>query len=233
MDALFLHPLVVTFGLGLASAASPCLLPLYPAFLAYLTGATGAEAGSAGTRKVSGFLGFAVLAGLITSMLLIGFVVVAISAPFSSVLGLAIPIIDGLLIVLGILLLIGINPFLKAPTIQVPGAHGPISRAYLYGMFLGPIALPCAGPFLIALLAFSVGTTEVIEQMGIFVVFALGFGLPLVLLSVLARARQDTVVRFLARHHRKIEIVSGVLLIAAGIWDLSINWDSILFTFGY
>ena len=45
MDALFLHPLTVTFGLGLASAASPCLLPLYPAFLAYLTSATGAEDG--------------------------------------------------------------------------------------------------------------------------------------------------------------------------------------------
>jgi len=41
------------------------------------------------------------------------------------------------------------------------------------------------------------------------------------------------VVRFLARHHRKIEIVSGVLLIAAGSWDLLLNWESILLTFGY
>ena len=64
--------------------------------------------------------------------------------------------------------------------------------------------------------------------MGTFVVFALGFGLPLVVLSVLARTRQDSVVRFLARHHRKIEIVSGVLLIAAGSWDLWLNWESIL-----
>lgn len=233
MEAFLLHPLVVTFGLGLASAASPCLLPLYPAFLAYLTGASGAEAGSGAARKVSGFLGLAVLAGLITSMIIIGLIVVAISAPISAVLGYAIPLIDALLITIGVLLLAGINPFLKAPMIKVPGARGPLSRAYVYGMFLGPIALPCAGPFLIALLAFSVGTTETVEQIGTFVVFALGFGLPLVLLSVLARARQDQVVRFLARHHRKIEIVSGVLLIGAGIWDLSVNWDSILFTFGF
>lgn len=224
---------IPVFGLGLASAASPCLLPLYPAFLAYLTGATGAEAGSDGARRVSGFLGLAVLAGLVTSMLIIGLIVVAISAPISSVLGFAIPIVDGLLIGLGILLLAGINPFMKAPSIRVPGARGPLSRAYLYGVFLGPIALPCAGPFLIATLAISVGATETIETMGTFVVFALGFGLPLVLLSVLARARQDTVVRFLARHHRKIELVSGVLLIAAGTWDLWLNWDSILLTFGF
>jgi cytochrome c-type biogenesis protein len=229
VDPLLLHPLLLTYGLGLASAASPCLLPLYPAFLAYLTAAAGRQAGSGGARRVSGFLGLAVLAGLITSMLLIGLLVVAISAPISALLGFAIPIIDTLLIVLGVLLLAGINPFLKAPAIAVPGARGPLSQAYLYGMFLGPIALPCAGPFLIATLAISVSASE---TMGTFVVFALGFGLPLVLLSVLARARQDTVVRFLARRHRQIEIVSGVLLIGAGSWDLWLNWESILITFG-
>jgi cytochrome c-type biogenesis protein len=232
MDAIFLHPLAVTFGLGLASAASPCLLPLYPAFLAYLTGASGAATAAGGVRRVSSFLGLAVLAGLITSMLLIGLIVVAISTPISQLLGIAIPVIDVLLITLGVLLLAGVNPFLKAPSISVPGARGPLSQAYLYGMFLGPIALPCAGPFLIATLAISVGASETIQTMGTFVVFALGFGLPLVLLSVLARARQDSVVRFLARHHRKIEIVSGVLLIGAGAWDLWLNWESILITFG-
>jgi cytochrome c-type biogenesis protein len=228
-----MEALIATYGLGLASAASPCLLPLYPAFLAYLTGATGAEAGSGRSRRISGFLGLAVLAGLITSMVVIGLIVVAVSAPISSLLGFAIPIIDLLLIALGVLLLAGINPFLKAPTVKVPGASGPVSQAYLYGVFLGPIALPCAGPFLIATLAISVGAAETVGTVATFVVFALGFGLPLVLLSVLARTRQDTVVRFLARRHRQIEIISGVLLIGAGIWDLWINWESILLSFGY
>jgi cytochrome c-type biogenesis protein len=228
-----MEALIATWGLGLASAASPCLLPLYPAFLAYLTGASGADSDTGKARRVSGLMGLAVLAGLISSMLAIGLIVVAISAPISSLLGFAIPIVDGLLIVLGVMLLAGINPFLKVPSIRVPGASGPLSQAYLYGVFLGPIALPCAGPFLIATLAISVGAAETVGTMATFAVFALGFGLPLVLLSVLARARQDGVVRFLARHHRKIEIVSGVLLIGAGTWDLWLNWESILLTFGY
>jgi cytochrome c-type biogenesis protein len=228
-----MEALIATWGLGLASAASPCLLPLYPAFLAYLTGASGADSDTGKARRVSGLMGLAVLAGLISSMLAIGLIVVAISAPISSLLGFAIPIVDGLLIMLGVMLLAGINPFLKVPSIRVPGASGPLSQAYLYGVFLGPIALPCAGPFLIATLAISVGAAETVGTMATFAVFALGFGLPLVLLSVLARARQDGVVRFLARHHRKIEIVSGVLLIGAGTWDLWLNWESILLTFGY
>ncbi len=172
------------------------------------------------------------LAGLITTMLLVGVVMVAISAPLGQLLQYAIPLIDGLLITIGVLLLAGFNPFLRMPQARVPGAHGPISQAYLYGMMLGPIALPCAGPFLVATLAISVGALDAVAQMGTFVVFALGFGLPLVLLAVLARSRQDQVVRFLTRHHRAIEVISGVLLIGAGIWDLSHNWDSILLTFG-
>jgi cytochrome c-type biogenesis protein len=228
MDAL-----VVAFGAGLASAASPCLLPLYPAFLAYLTGASGVAVGSSEARRISGFLGLAVLLGLLSSMMLVGLVVFLVSVPMGRVLGFAVPVIDVLLIVLGVMLLAGVNPFMRIPTIRVPGARGPLSRAYVYGLFLGPIALPCAGPFLVALLVVSVGAVESVGALATFFVFGLGFGLPLVLLSLLARARQDTVVRFLARHHRQIEIISGVLLIGAGLWDLRVNWDSILLTFGY
>ena len=226
MDAL-----VVAFGAGLASAASPCLLPLYPAFLAYLTSASGVEAGSSGARRISGFLGLAVLLGLLSAMMLIGLLVFAIAVPMGRILGFAIPFIDLLLIALGMMLLAGVNPFMRMRTIHVPGARGPLSQAFVYGMFLGPIALPCAGPFLVALLAISVGAAETAGALATFFAFGLGFGLPLVLLSLLARARQDRVVRFLARHHRGIELLSGVLLIAAGLWDLSTNWESIMLTF--
>jgi cytochrome c-type biogenesis protein len=226
-----MEALVATYGLGLASAASPCLLPLYPAFLAYLTGSASADGTAAHKRKISAFLGLAVLAGVLTIMLAIGLLFVAIKAPLSLLLAVAVPLIDALLISLGVLLLAGRNPFLKLSSVRVPGTNGPVSQAYVYGLFLGPIALPCAGPFLIATLGIAIGAAGTLSTMATFVVFGLGFGLPLVLLSVLARARQDTVVRFIASHHRHIELLSGLLLIGAGIWDLWINWESILLTF--
>jgi cytochrome c-type biogenesis protein len=224
--------LVVAFGAGLAAAASPCLLPLYPAFLAYLTSTSGVQAGSGEARRVSGLLGLAVLLGLLTSMMVIGIIVFAIAVPMGRILAFAIPFIDLLLVALGVMLLAGSNPFIRMRTIRVPGARGPLSQAFVYGMCLGPIAMPCAGPFLVALLAVSVGAAETVGALATFIAFGLGFGLPLVLLSLLTRARQDSTVRFLARHHRQIEILSGTLLIAAGLWDLSMNWESILFTFG-
>ena len=133
---------------------------------------------------------------------------------------------------LGVLLLAGRNPFNRLPGMRVPVVRNPFGQAYVYGMMLGPIALPCAGPFLAALLAVSVGFADAALGLLTFVVFGLGFGLPLVLLSLLAGARQRTIVRFVTAHHRDIEIASGLVLIAVALWDLRENWDGILFTLG-
>jgi cytochrome c-type biogenesis protein len=77
-----------------------------------------------------------------------------------------------------------------------------------------------------------VGLEETLPRILTFIVYGLGFGLPLVLLSLLAGARRQEVVRFITRHHRAIEIIGGVLLIGAGLWDLTINWDAITSTLG-
>lgn len=220
--------LVAVFAAGLASAASPCLLPLYPGFLAYLS----ANAGSLAGRRATGLLGLLVLAGLLTTMIVVGAVLVVVSVPIGRVASFLVPIVDAVLITLGVLLIAGKNPFNRLPGLGVPIVRNPYGQAFVYGAMLGPIALPCAGPFLAAMLAVSVGFGDVVLRLGTFVVFGLGFGLPLVVLSLLAGARQRSIVRFVTSHHRAIEIVSGVVLIAVALWDLRENWDGILFTLG-
>jgi cytochrome c-type biogenesis protein len=220
--------LAAVFAAGLASAASPCLLPLYPGFLAYLSGNAGTLAG----RRASGLLGLLVLLGLLTTMVGVGLVLFVVSIPVGRVASYLVPIVDGLLIVLGVLLLAGRNPFNRLPGMRVPLVSNPYGQAWVYGVMLGPIALPCAGPFLAALLAVSVGFTDAVAQLGTFVVFGLGFGLPLVVLSLLAGTRQRAIVRFVLDRHRAIEIVSGFVLVAVALYDLRENWDGILFTLG-
>lgn len=216
------------FAAGLASAASPCLLPLYPGFLAYLSANAGALAG----RRAAGILGLLVLLGVLTTMVALGLVLFAASAPIGRVASYLIPVIDGFLLVLGILLLAGRNPFNRLPGMRVPLVANPYGQAWIYGVMLGPLALPCAGPFLAALLAVSVGVADGATALITFLVFGLGFGLPLVVLSLLAGARQRQVVGFVVRHHRAIEVIAGVTLIAVALWDLRENWDGILFTLG-
>ena len=85
--------LVAVFAAGVASAASPCLQPLYPGFLAYLS----ANAGSLAGRRASGLLGLLVLAGLLTTMVLIGALLLAVAIPVGRVASFLVPVIDGLL----------------------------------------------------------------------------------------------------------------------------------------
>jgi cytochrome c-type biogenesis protein len=220
--------LVAVFGAGLASAASPCLLPLYPGFLAYLA----ANADGLAGRRATGMLGVLVLAGLLTTMTAAGVVFTLVAVPVGLAASLIAPVVDLLLVVLGALLVTGRNPFNRLPGVQVPVVANPYLQAWIYGLMLGPIALPCAGPFLAALLAISLGVGDAIASVGTFLVFGLGFGLPLVLLSLLAGARQREVARLVARHHRPIETVAGLVLIGVAIYDLAVNWDGILFTLG-
>lgn len=165
-------------------------------------------------------------------MLVLAAILVVVSVPIGAVLGYLIPLTDALLITLGLLLIAGRNPFARLSTMQVPFVSNPFGRAYLYGLVLGPLALPCAGAFALALIAYSVGLTETLQKVLVFLVYGLGFGLPLVVLSLLTGAKQQQIVRFVTRHNRTIEIVAGLLLIAVGIGDLILNWDNLRLTLG-
>jgi cytochrome c-type biogenesis protein len=145
----------------------------------------------------------------------------------SPFLRIAVPLVDAVLIGLGVLLLLGRNPFGRLAAVRVPMVRHPLGQAYVYGLFLGPIALPCAGPFLIALLAISVGIADTTARVGGFIVYGLGFGLPLVVLSLLTAARGQAIARAIARRYDVILRVAGLLLVAAGAWDLVQNWPSL------
>jgi cytochrome c-type biogenesis protein len=216
------------FGAGVLSSASPCLLPLYPGFIAYL----GANARTLEGRRGTGLLGLLVLAGVLTLMTVVGIVLAIIAVPTSRLLAYATPVIDGLLIALGLLLLAGRNPFERLPGMRVPVVADPYRQAYVYGLMLGPIALPCAGPFLVSLLGISLGVPDAIGKIGTFFVFGLGFGLPLVLLSLVTGVRSREVVRWIVAHHRAIEVLAGFLLIVVAILDLADKWSSIRVVFG-
>ena len=86
-----MEALLVTFGLGLGSAASPCLLPLYPAYLAYLTESVSKDAEGGQKRRISGFLGLAILAGVLTVMIGVGVVFAVLTAPLGQFLTIAVP----------------------------------------------------------------------------------------------------------------------------------------------
>jgi cytochrome c-type biogenesis protein len=229
--------LIGAIGLGIGATITPCILPLYPAFLAYLTGATTVAASAPGgtavlqrPRLTPIAAASLVWAGVVIGVAAIGALLAALSVTLGSVLQYLLPLADGLLILLGVLLLLGRNPFARLPQLSPRGlgSAGPAAGALLYGLLFAPIALPCSGPFLISIFVYSLSIGDVTEQLVFFLFFGIGFGLPLFVLGAVGQVRGAQLARAMVRWERSLQIVIGLALVAIGTWDLRENWSNIV-----
>ena len=211
--------ILTSISLGLLATTSPCILPLYPGFLAYLAGSRG------DALRRPYMLGFFVLAGVLTMMLALGALMAALSVSVGRALSVMIPVADGIIILLGILLLFNRNPFRSLQQIQSPVLSHPFVNAFIYGLLYGPIALPCSGPLVVSVFALSLTFGEAFDKLVVFFWFGMGFGLPLLVLSFFSGAAQRWITRQFALHSRAINIISGLLLVGVGVYDLYSNWD--------
>ena len=211
---------LTSFSFGLLATASPCLLPLYPGFLAYLSGQAGSEQG-----RLRYFLGLSVLAGVMTMMVVLGGLIALLAVSIGRALAILIPLAVAAIMILGVLLLLDRNPFYRLPQIKVPLLRRPILNAYVYGLLYGPIAMPCSGPLVVAIFVYSFTIGEAVSKLWVFLWFGLGFGVPLLALSLVSGALQRQLTRWFALHSRAINVVGGLLLIGTAIYDLAANWD--------
>ncbi|GAB4309774.1 MAG: cytochrome c-type biogenesis protein CcdA [Phototrophicales bacterium] len=205
-----------------------CLFPLYPGLIAFL----GAQAspqvlGEHGqvikTRSpwITRSLGIFVLAGVLTMMLAIGFVIYVLSSTFESILPILLPAIYLSVIVLGLLMLSGRNPFAKLATIQAPVLRNPFITAYVYGLLFGPMTLPCSGPIITTAFLLGAGDAGSLTVEMIYVIaFGIGFGWPLVVLPFFAVELQRRFTSWMTKNHVMITRISGILMIGIGIFGM-------------
>jgi cytochrome c-type biogenesis protein len=214
------NPAITPLLLGLLATTSPCVLPLYPGFLAYLSGQTGTGAG-----RQRYFLGFFVLAGVLTMMLALGGLIAALAVSIGRILMYVIPLADMLILSLGVLLLLDRNPFKIIPQIRVPILRHPFLNAYIYGLLYGPLTLPCSGPLVVSIFALSLTVGEAFSTLWVFLWFGVGFGTPLFILSLLSGALQQRLTVLFAHDSRRINAIGGLLLIGVAIYDIAQNWE--------
>jgi cytochrome c-type biogenesis protein len=217
-----METILTSLSLGLLATTSPCVLPLYPGFIAYLSGA------HTEGHKSRYFLGVFVLLGVLSMMLALGGIISLLSISIGSALSVIIPLADGLIISLGVLLILDINPFKKLPQLRIPGFSHPFINAYVYGLLYGPIALPCSGALVVGIFAYSLTAGEALSKLSVFFWFGMGFGLPLFLLSLLSGTLQRQITRFFAMHARMVNLIGGLLLVSIGLYDLWSNLGLIL-----
>lgn len=195
-----------------------CMLPLYPGLIAFLAG----NMQHGGLRRGGLLLGAFVLAGVLTVMLVLGFLLFAVGQSFSRILPWLLPLTYGLAFVLGLAMLLGRNPFARLATASTPVLANPYAAAFLYGGLLAPMTLPCTGPVIIGTFALGVGSAAALaESLLYFLAFGLGFGWPLLVLPLVAAPLQRGFTRWLAGNARVLSRLAGALLLAIaafGIW---------------
>jgi cytochrome c-type biogenesis protein len=199
-----------------------CVLPLYPGLIAFLAGTIGRERG----RPVWRWIGVLVLAGVLTLMTLAGALLYGLQRSVGDVLPVLLPLIYGAVIVLGVMMLLGRNPFQRLATAPAPVLRDPYLMAYVYGLMLGPMTLPCVGPLVAGVFLLGAGSVaDLTGSLFYFWAFGLGFGWPLVVLPFLAQPLQTFLTRRLTASYGLLTRLSGVLLVTIGLFGV---WADLL-----
>jgi cytochrome c-type biogenesis protein len=205
--------LAYTLGL-LAPLTAVCVLPLYPGFLLFLR--SRAKQG----MKLWPF-GLLVTFGVISMMLAVGVLFGLIfSVSLSKVIQIISPIAFGILGLIGVLLIIGVDFSRFFGHISRKESKNPFIDAYLFGLFFGFIVLPCNPGFIVALLAQATTVSDTVLRLTQFVLFGLGMGTPLIALTVLPSRASKGLISFLTSHKRVIDVVAGVLLLGFALYEL-------------
>ena len=213
--------LIEAFLLGnSAILTNVCILPLYPGLIAYLAG----NAQNTRSQAATKWLGLLVLAGVLSMMMLVGLILYLLQQSFGGVLSVLLPIIYGVVILLGLLMLTGNNPFNRLSMAQSPLLSNPYAGAFVYGLMLGPMTLPCTGPLVVSAFLLGAGSVaDLSSSLSYFLFFGLGFGWPLVLLPFIAMPFQRKFTRWMGQNYKLLTRISGVLLVAIGIYGLVVD----------
>ena len=252
-----LVPGYLSFVTGMAGAggpASPAAPASVPAASASAAGAPAAAASAAGASaagaSVSGVAVAAlplaataavpprgrVVAG--TALFVLGFSVVFMA--YGAALGglghlltgharVLTQVLGGLTILLGLLFAGAFDRFSFAGRIARPAARpkAGLAGAPLLGVMFGLGWTPCIGPTLTAVLALSASTGTVARGAVLAFVYALGLGVPFLLVSFGFQVAMRAFA-FFRRHARLVTRIGGAMLICVGLLEVTGAWSTFM-----
>lgn len=199
---------------GVLTFISPCILPMLPIYLAYFSGSASPTKKRHAIFKeallfVLGFSFVFILLGLFISSL--GRLFIIYRQWINWIAGL-------------ILIFLGIDFLRSSPWMSKFQRNPQKVLSWRNGFTLGIIfALswsPCVGTFLASALALVIQSHSYFYATRLLGAYCLGLGVPFVL-SALLIDELNHVFQVLKRHHRKIQVFSGVFLVMMGLFTMT------------
>lgn len=208
---------LLAFAAGLISFLSPCVLPLVPSYLGLVGGMSFNEFAERQQRGILLMRTLAFVAGFSAVFVLLG-LAVSSGAALLGRSGSWITILSGgLIALLGLQVAFDLIPALNVERRSVALRGGRLLASFAGGAAFGAGWTPCIGPVLASILLFAGSTGGGAAAIGLLAVYSLGLGLPLVV-AALAFERFQALSHALRPHLRQIRLVSGLVLVALGIF---------------
>jgi cytochrome c-type biogenesis protein len=214
--------LALAFAAGLLSFVSPCVLALVPVYLAFL-GESAVVAGPTATAPWRApVVGQALLfvAGFSALFILLGISVGLIGQPLFGEDRPLVRQVTGVLVIgLGLVSTGIFGPVMdrlsaRPPMQLLPAARH--ARAVSLGILVGIGWTPCIGAVLGAILTMGASSQDVGAATLLLIAYSLGLAVPF-LLAAVALPSVKPAFDALRRHHRAVQVVSGIFIMAMGV----------------
>jgi cytochrome c-type biogenesis protein len=216
--------LALAFAAGLLSFVSPCVLALVPVYLAFLGESAAATDGPTIARLAwrGPVMGQALLfvIGFSVLFILLGVSVGLIGQPLFGQDRPLVRQVAGILIIgLGLVTTGAFGPVMDRLTVRPPMELLPATRtarAVSLGILVGIGWTPCIGAVLGAILTMGASSHDVGAATLLLTAYSLGLAVPF-LLAAAALPSIKPAFDALRQHHRAVQVISGVFIMAMGV----------------
>lgn len=225
--------LAFPYSLGLVAAFNPCGFALLPAYLSYFLGleSSGADDEADGSALLR-----TVLRGIVVGLTLTaGFVVVfgAFGVLFETVLsqgavldriGYVTIVVGAGMALLGIWLLAGRDINLRLPKMSRGTGGRGLPSVFMFGVSYAVVSLSCTIGLFIAAVTATFADQGFADGVANFVAYGLGMGSVITFLTLALAMARTNVVGTMRKAFRWINPVSGLMLVASGIYVANYGW---------
>ncbi|HVB16790.1 MAG TPA: cytochrome c biogenesis CcdA family protein [Stellaceae bacterium] len=221
MNTLSIITLLTSFGAGVVSFLSPCVLPLVPGYVSYVAGDALTVAGgqpSAGTRLAALRLSLLFVLGFSTVFVLLGASATTLGELLLSYRYEANLVGGAVVVLLGLFMMGLANPsWLQREFRFHPDLRGGRpAAAYVIGVAFAFGWTPCIGPVLGAILTTSAVSATVRQGIVLLAFYSLGLGLPFLAAAVFTDRLMSRLKSF-GRLGRGLQFGAGALVSLMGV----------------
>jgi len=217
-------PLALAFASGMVATVNPCGFAMLPAYLGYFLGLEGQDKDVQASVSRSLAVGLSVSAGFLVVFGLAGLAIYHLQASVYEWVPWATIVIGIGLAVLGFAMVRGFEPVVSLPKMQRGGRTTGGGSMFVFGISYAVASISCALPLFTGAVVGTFRRGNLASSAAVFVAYALGMTLVLLVLTVsLGMARQG-LVRRLRQALPYINRVSGVIIVIAGLYLAHYGW---------